>query len=658
MKRILFSLTLSVVSLLTNGQNYNWAFRLGGTGVNESSNSIAADNAGNIYVAGSFEGTVDFDPSSTINYFLTSGGNKDIFFAKYTPSGALVWAYRMGSTGIDEAVSIKVNQFTNDVYLAGTFQNVVDFNPAAATATLSAAGGFDIFFAKYTSAGGLTYARRIGTTSSESILDMDVNSNSSGNGEFTIVGRFSNTVDFDPNAGAVNLTAVGSELFVARYSSTFTYMNVFKLNSSSVTGTKVKYDANYSAIYLTGNFNGTVDFDPSVSTNTLASVTSSLVDAYVAKYNTSSLGYVWAKRLGGAFGVREGTALVVDGNNDVIVAGYNSGEIDLDPSASVATFTTNGSYDIFLGKYAGSTGNYILGNSFGGTATEYVTSLGVDPTNNIYMSGSFGNKVDFDPVNPDTLVSVGSDDIYFTKFTTTGNYVFSKSMGNANPQGTRELVVTGSDNLYLIGNTNGLSCDFDPSVTGVANISSLGGSDGFVAKYKNCPDPLPPFIGASINNPCIGSTVTFTSSGGFLGGGATWNWYSGTCGGTPEGTGVSIVVTPTVTASYYVRAEGGCLSGPGVCSGANLITVQTCTGLDELQNNNLIQIFPNPFKDKIYFVTDKRISSIEIYDATGKLLIQESDVSEIDLSNISSGLLIVKTKLEDGHINMKKLVKE
>src|SRR5690606_25315023 len=45
----------------------------------------------------------------------------------------------------------------------------------------------------------------------------------------------------------------------------------------------------------------------------------------------------------------------------------------------------------------------------------------------------------------------------------------------------------------------------------------------------------------------------------------TWNWYSGSCGGTPVGTGTSINVSPSVNTTYFVRGEGGCIT-PGACA--------------------------------------------------------------------------------------------
>jgi hypothetical protein len=60
------------------------------------------------------------------------------------------------------------------------------------------------------------------------------------------------------------------------------------------------------------------------------------------------------------------------------------------------------------------------------------------------------------------------------------------------------------------------------------------------------------------NNFCPGETVTLLVNGGTLGTNANWRWYAGSCSGTPIGTGTSITVTPSVSTTYFVRAEGDC----------------------------------------------------------------------------------------------------
>ena len=60
------------------------------------------------------------------------------------------------------------------------------------------------------------------------------------------------------------------------------------------------------------------------------------------------------------------------------------------------------------------------------------------------------------------------------------------------------------------------------------------------------------------NNICPGISVSLSTVGGSLGAGASWKWYTGSPGGTLVGTGTTINVTPLITTTYYVRAEGDC----------------------------------------------------------------------------------------------------
>lgn len=65
----------------------------------------------------------------------------------------------------------------------------------------------------------------------------------------------------------------------------------------------------------------------------------------------------------------------------------------------------------------------------------------------------------------------------------------------------------------------------------------------------------------SISGPsgiCDGSSATLSAVGGSLGTGGVIEWFTGSCGGTPAGTGTSISVTPTSNTTYYVRYSGNC----------------------------------------------------------------------------------------------------
>jgi uncharacterized protein (TIGR02145 family) len=53
-------------------------------------------------------------------------------------------------------------------------------------------------------------------------------------------------------------------------------------------------------------------------------------------------------------------------------------------------------------------------------------------------------------------------------------------------------------------------------------------------------------------------SITLQPEGGELGTNAEWKWYTGSCGGSLAYEGASYTISPTASATYYVRAEGSC----------------------------------------------------------------------------------------------------
>ena len=85
---------------------------------------------------------------------------------------------------------------------------------------------------------------------------------------------------------------------------------------------------------------------------------------------------------------------------------------------------------------------------------------------------------------------------------------------------------------------------------------------------------------------CPGDVVTLSVIGGSLGTGASWEWYNGACGGLNIGSGSTIALNPSLSSSYYVRAEGACnttLCANGSVTVEDLSTV--ATGVTSSANN-------------------------------------------------------------------------
>ena len=124
-----------------------WAKTWGGTGT-ELVFGVAVDPSRNIFVAGSFEGTVDFDPGPGVAE-RTSQGSNDAFLSKFSPTGDLLWVDTWGGSGGDWVSGLALDWMGN-AHVCGSFQGTVDFDPGTGVHDVTASGsGTDAFYAKY-----------------------------------------------------------------------------------------------------------------------------------------------------------------------------------------------------------------------------------------------------------------------------------------------------------------------------------------------------------------------------------------------------------------------------------------------------------------------------------------------------------------------------
>jgi hypothetical protein len=137
------------ISKLDGGNgNFLMAKQIGGTGP-DYSYSIKVANLYDYYVSGTFQNTPDFDPGPG-TFTMTSAGTNDCFLVKLNSIGNFSWAFKSGGVGNDGVYGINVDGNVG-IYTTGWFSNTVDFDPSAASATLTSVGGTDAYVTKYVS---------------------------------------------------------------------------------------------------------------------------------------------------------------------------------------------------------------------------------------------------------------------------------------------------------------------------------------------------------------------------------------------------------------------------------------------------------------------------------------------------------------------------
>lgn len=71
-----------------------FALGFGDAVVEDNAWSVATDQDANVYIAGRFQGTVDFNPNTVVSDdTIASAGNFDGFVAKYDQAGAFQWVH-------------------------------------------------------------------------------------------------------------------------------------------------------------------------------------------------------------------------------------------------------------------------------------------------------------------------------------------------------------------------------------------------------------------------------------------------------------------------------------------------------------------------------------------------------------------------------------
>lgn len=138
------------IQKLDSEGNFIWATQTGG---NDWDNiyDLEIDVDNNLNIIGFYSSIVDFDPGSNVEN-LTSNGNTDIFIQKLNASGEFIWAESFGGIGREIGMSISIDDSRN-IYISGSFENTVDYDPSSNNFDVTSQGYDDIFLCKYKSCG-------------------------------------------------------------------------------------------------------------------------------------------------------------------------------------------------------------------------------------------------------------------------------------------------------------------------------------------------------------------------------------------------------------------------------------------------------------------------------------------------------------------------
>jgi FlgD Ig-like domain len=383
--------------------------------------SVATDGSGNVIVTGRFEGTVDFGGGP-----LTSTGSGDMFVAKFDANGNHIWSRHFGDVAEQAGTSISTDAVGN-VFVTGGIQGTVDFGGGP----LTSAGDYDIVVAKFDANGNHQWSQRFGDANFQLFIFVAVD----GTGNVAISGSFDGEVDF---GGGPLASAGGSDIFVAKFDADGTHLwSRHSGDEHQQSGGLVSADASGS-IVITGWFWGTADFGGGPLTSAGG------YDIFVAKFDADG-DHLWSKRFGNIAG-QFGFAVASDGPGNVVVTGQFDGAVDF----GGGPLTGAGFGDIFVAKLDAD-GNHLWSKRFGDGVAQSGRAVSADGSGDVVITGEFGGTVNF---GGGPLAAAGYD-IFVAKFDAGGNHLWSRRFGDFNYQGGTSVALDGSGDVTISGALEG-----------------------------------------------------------------------------------------------------------------------------------------------------------------------------------------------------------
>lgn len=494
---LLFAFMLSTAAAqIPQAPGLEWAKGYGANrrvGEGQNPSLMAVDGAGNVYITGSFSGTVDFDPGPGVAE-RTSAGAFDVYLLKLDASGNFQWAHQFGGTGPEQAGTLALDGSGN-VYITGSFNATVDFDPGPGSNPRTAQG--NVYQTKF---GSSTYTQDTyicKLTSNGDLLWVVTIPGSSGNGLALdsfgnpyILGSYGasaqSPTDFDPGSGTHHLTYSDS-LCCGSYMLKLDKEGSFRWALHLGVGRSYRHMVADAAgnIYYAGDFNSLVnrDFDPGPGDSIVATS-----DPFIVKLDSAGK-FRWVRQVseGGGQGANF-FHMALDATH-LYATGYFQGTADFNPGAGTANLTSAGGYDVFA-LALDTAGNYVKAVRFGGEGNDLGAAILLDDTGNMYLGGIFEDTVDVDPGPGVTnLISKGGDDGFVLKLGPSGNLLWSWRGGARNDRDTIEdhdyvygLALGPQGHIYVDGMFND-TVDFDPCAT-ATNLVATRMQESFVVKLN------------------------------------------------------------------------------------------------------------------------------------------------------------------------------
>ncbi|MBD78929.1 MAG: hypothetical protein CL840_08420 [Crocinitomicaceae bacterium] len=584
---------------------------------------LKLDTFGHIYTSGSFYGTTDFDPGSSVyNLGVSSGSVLDIFIQKLDTVGNFIWARSFGGSNYEAVKDLNVNS-TGVVYTAGWFRGTVDFDPGLGTSYRSAGSNARSFVQKVDTAGNFIWVRDfVGTAISEArSIETDAR------GNIYTLGDFGGTIDFNPGSGTYNITSLGSaDAYIQKMDSAGNFIWIKRwggVDNESVYDMQLGSDGN---LYSIGAFGDTADFDP--GTGTLKLFSNGRADVFIHKMDTAG-NFGWAVSFGGT-DYDYGHDLSINSSNVIYSTGYFKGNVDFDPGSGIDTINSGNVNAMFVHKLnqcvnTTATDSRTVCDSLKWIDGKTYTASNNSATHTLSNAGGCDSIVTLNlTINKPTTsmdTKTACDSLTWLDGNTykTANNSATHTLTNAagcDSVVTLDLTVnnssTGNDVVtacfswkWIDGNTYTTSNN-----TATHTITNAAGCDSMVTL-----DLTVNTLDTSITK--NGITLAAKDSN------ATYQWIDCNNGNAPISGDTNKSFTATANGSYAL------VISKNSCTDTSSCVEITQVGVDDFSIVSLVSIYPNPTTGNVYIdLMGVEKVSVDIINAMGQVVMERIDISD------------------------------
>jgi len=410
-----------------NGGEPNFA-KSYGDAASQSAVAVNVDKSGNILLAGSFQGSMTLGPVT-----LTSAGKEDVFIAKLTPSGEVMWAKNFGDGSNQLAQGIAADASGN-VIVAGIFIGNINFG--GGTLTSNTIFFQDVFLAKFGPDGTHIFSNRFGGTNSENVNALAVDAD----GNAILAGDFQLSVDF----GGGTLTSAGpSDAYVAKYGPNGAFLWVKQFGDEAEQKARaVAIDAKGNVL-VGGQAAGSIDFGGgplSAQGNP---------SAFAAKLDPQG-GHVWSKVWGS--GKASINAIAAGPNDDVAVAGSFSGAL-----AFNEMWENPGVDDGFVAVIGPDPGSTSWSRRFGDEGSQGANAVAMTSNREVLLAGVHTGAIN---LGTGPIVSKEGFDGFLGKFDDVGCPMWVRAYGGSLGQSPKALAFNPISGGALLTGTFSGTVDF------------------------------------------------------------------------------------------------------------------------------------------------------------------------------------------------------